>query len=1635
MGKSCTILAYVKTPSGEVVESNLYKDLLHYTSNDRELTKEYYAVGTNQEFLAQVKDSEDFETDENGEITFHSLRTLSKMDLETDKLVKTLNEDIGEGEYSYTQAIEKIQRFNGTSEFADTMLATMHSIGKGRYYVSVVPKVKTVTDGKGKRQKEGSTSTEEKKLHDTIRNKELEDRIKDLLRRHKVSVKFLEADEEGGRYSTENAVKTEQGLWGLIEVNEKGKVSEVLAEEAGHFAIGALGDNPLVKRIEELLEDPAMQEEALGSAEYNSSMLGKNPPREVAGRLVGKALMNKLDNSTPYRTLANRIANLAKRVFYKITGNEVRWAVAKAEQIANKIAYGFVEGDNSFNVQNAIDIGETMRNSTLSINQQVYSKIIDELGRMCKQLDAFSEKQFASQTQASLALAVMAGTDSDSGESALQMAGVFGEALAFDGIVQSLVQVTDYLTTGGEIDQLMEAVDLDNPADFYANMARNGKKLRQARAFLKSTAIILSTISSYLDHNNVKGTLKLPSGSTITNVNYQDEYGVWKTINMKHMLSVYKGLVEDKIEKLSILESHYFVKFCEDVYGSKYITTTTGILWSNVFSKNKDDKAIGENTISIADMVEGLGMDDIDVFHRYLGSMSNNPDIIGQIVDKVVKAANKNADAKTIQYQERLIILKDRAEQLGLDTADLVEKDEKGIPTGNMITPPASQTLEGNREEDYIYDAYMDALGYVPAVNYGKWENARKKAIEDLWEDFKSKNPDWASMSGYTRGYKWTEFRKKAMKEWNKENSIKVEVLDPDTGDVAYVKWVPSAKYESDAWDNLMSKYPKKAGDKDSLSQWVYDYRKIKEELDGMLPVGATSSYRLPQFKGTFMNSVRNSRALEKGKFKTLNSFRKTFGRRVVLENFVETAEDTEFGDLHTMNSPEDELLGNKLNYEQERAARVPVFGINKLTNLNDLDTDLCSSMLAYASMATSYKGISDVVDALEVGRMAMYNRNLEGKNNIIDKTHKAVGDRYRKFSGEHELYEYGSKNRAYGRYLKFLERQVYGITATHWGIPIWKNKRLLLHKMIQNLSSLGGTLFLKGNVLGGSVNTLTGFNNIFKEAIVGEDITAKGWAAAHGYYFKHFPQMWSTDLGKLRKENRLSLFLEKMNTQGDNKTKFRNWKTNRSRLNNFYRMAGYLPYSSGDHYMQAMSYLAVAHDTMLYNVDGTEGSNLWNAYQRKKNTDEFDNFSKGQTLSFVKFCPTDAQELTSSIIDKEGVYLKKVGKTVSDFEDWLVFHDERWADETYKHDHVDDYNTLRDQFENLSDKDLMFYRANKYEVLYNILKKTEDYLNSSSPLVAVPVYSAEELQYLRSQGLGGDYANILQNAKDSIYHIIWTSADESAYMDRCREINNRLHGIYNQQDKTAWHNQWYTNAFLAMKGWALGYLEMMYSPNHHSIILGREVEGFINTAAKIPMSAICGWLYGKDHMNWRDVVITMVAPWSKRSQRAMKEAGFTEDQNFNARRMVMAELLITFLWILRMGTEPPDKESGEEPDTFTGLMHYLAGRTLYEQQVFIYPPETFTQSGQLLDFMPVGVAAAYDIGKLAYQGTGAALGIDDTDFFYSRDDRKGRYEAGDTKFMEHLERITPYWKSWWGIFHPYEAYENYEFGRKMRTR
>lgn len=689
----------------------------------------------------------------------------------------------------------------------------------------------------------------------------------------------------------------------------------------------------------------------------------------MAGRLVGKALQNQLKDRSPLHTLANRVANLAKRIFSKITGNDIQYNALKAEQVADRIAYGFVHGDNSFSVDNALSYQEILNDAPLSVSQRTFRDAVDSLGRMCKELEAVSNDMFENKMEASLGEAMFAAHDTASNQSTLQMSPtVFADSLAFDGIVQVLVQIYDYLGPGKEIDSMLSAVDMDNKTDFYVNMAKNGRRLRQVRIFHTNALNAVNIISQALHDNS----LTLPNGTTLQDTKYQDIYGVWHSIDMNKALSNCETILSAVGRDLASKECAFFARFCEDIYGKNYVDATVGKLWRNIWNGDEQQEYA---PVSIEALVSGKedSVSDIDVFHRYLGSMSNNPDIIGQIVDKAVKIANRVADEETLRYQNRLIVLKQRAEKLKLNLADLVERDDNGVPTGNMITPPVSVESDMDAFNAYVDDD-PDFADSPYAVNHGAWEKKREEHKKQIWEQFKKDNPTWESWSSFALGMEWDRVYRDEYKKWNQQNSIRVEYTDPATGETYKVTWMPNKLYKTDAWENLQQKY--KGSSEDNIGLWMRDYMQIKNELDSMLPQGATVSYRLPQFRGTFNDSLRNAN-ISVGFVGRVKNFAKNFWRRDIIDAFCLNSQDTDYGDLNTINHP-DEMLGTKLDYERERPNRLPIFGINKIENMQDLSTDILQSMLAYASMATTYQSLDNIVDSLEVGaNQNFYNRTV----------------------------------------------------------------------------------------------------------------------------------------------------------------------------------------------------------------------------------------------------------------------------------------------------------------------------------------------------------------------------------------------------------------------------------------------------------------------------------------------------------------------------------------------------------------------------------------------------------------------------------------------------------------------------------
>lgn len=1110
MGK-CTILAHVRNPKGEVVESRLYKDLLHYTSNNRQLTKEYYAVGTNESFLSRVKDIAEF--DENGEITFKSLQRLANLQVNEDSLMQVLNSDLGAGEMTYDEAIAKLAAFNRNSSYNNSYMATITPSTNGLYTLSVVKKNKA----------------NQVALGEVIANQTLQNRIKYQLNKAGVAVDFMESDEKiNGRYSTKNATKTANGLYQLIKISKGEHVEATLAEEAGHFVVGAMSNSPLMKRLLNLLNDD-VQRRVLGD-DYQGKYFGDSARREVAGTLIGEALLGNIDKRIPWQSLVNRIVTNAKKIFATLKGDEVVKASLEAKEIAEYVAAGFMSDKFEGTVDEALSIRETLYSAPVSFNVRTFRDVLGKLKIQASEMGQISSDLFKRFNQ--LAGQVELGRDVNS-------PGIFGDAIALEGIAEAVSLMHDLMQA--EIPDLLTSVDFGDISDFYANMPRNAKALRAVRVYAKNALAIIDIIERAT--STVPGAQALQGD--ISNVQIVDALGNPVSYNLLDIANSLKSILSSRnglLNELANKESQFFLRFLEDSLGSTYISRAARV----IFKLKKGEKLIqfkGAEDIPISDLMKNLDSD-ISFFEKWIASMSNSSDVIGQIVDKTAKYANKVADDITRNDFAELQRIKNRFEELRKrklisDTRELYEVDSNGKLTGNI------------RSE----------------FRMGEWEASFEEQRRQALEDFKNANPDLDSKSDFEKGVMWDNYFKPIAKQWHKLNST--FVIDPVTNEGRYM---PNNSYRDSSWDRLPLE----------VQNLIGDIVQLKRNIDSRLGETHTKDYRAPQFKGTFMDKVRNRRLYENASSAITHT---VLGE--LRDTFCESSEDTDYGSNSTYNSEDEQLFHDKLAYEREKLNRVPLYGINKLADLSELSTDIFHSMLAYAGMANQFAALSQIVDTLEVGKEVLSERKVEGLQS--EKSRRSTSN-------------------AFTRYTKFLDKQVYGISTKKIFLP----KGVLLDKIAGFFTGLASKIYLGGNVAGGIVNLGTGSIEIFKEAFSGEYFNQKDWLAANAEYFRYVAPNMLGNVGKEVKTDKVSLFIQYFDVLSDNKDDWRNWNTRRPWVMNFFGKSLWLPYKSGEHYMQSIPYIGLAINTKLYDENGNE-TNLWEALQ----VDSIAGTKKGKELTY----------------------------------------------------------------------------------------------------------------------------------------------------------------------------------------------------------------------------------------------------------------------------------------------------------------------------------------------------------------------------------------------------------------------------------
>lgn len=133
---------------------------------------------------------------------------------------------------------------------------------------------------------------------------------------------------------------------------------------------------------------------------------------------------------------------------------------------------------------------------------------------------------------------------------------------------------------------------------------------------------------------------------------------------------------------------------------------------------------------------------DIGIFDRWLGSMSNNPDVIGQIADKTTKLANKWADDLTNKAWDELRMLQRELQEIGLSNTDMFceVSTRTGELTGNIV----SRYVWGDYEAD--------------------WAEFKRKCAED----FKEAHPEIENMTDFERSILWDSYFKPLARTWHR---------------------------------------------------------------------------------------------------------------------------------------------------------------------------------------------------------------------------------------------------------------------------------------------------------------------------------------------------------------------------------------------------------------------------------------------------------------------------------------------------------------------------------------------------------------------------------------------------------------------------------------------------------------------------------------------------------------------------------------------------------------------------------------------------------------------------------------------------------------------------------------------------
>lgn len=644
MARSCAIIPKVKSRNGQVVDSKLFKDLLSFTSNNRSEAARLYLITKSNSFIRDWNPR--LTLDENNEPTLRSLlkkTNLSGVIPET-KVLERLNREIGyykkgmnrpalwvNNDENYQMLKQRAIAFNQNSEFNDDYVANIIKIQDSespRIFIGV--KVE-------KRNRLNSINADKMEYNENLNN-----RLRSILETHGVSVGALtDLEKRMGIHGVTDfdvARNAADGLVEMIRLANGIQGEKALPEEFAHFAIEAMGDNPLINRLINNISSNGLAKEIIGDDydTYDTLYHGDEAKlaKEAAGKLLAKHLLQgETIPAKPYKNLLSRVIQAVKEFFKSLSASPIQRAMKEADKNFGSLAQQILDGsmDEAMNIDNIKSSGLFYNTSErVARDKKLLQGIIDN---ELKRLKIYEKRNPNSKFSANQRLLIdrLDIELADNNE-------IEGIYTFIENALEELTKVSDRLTM------------LQNTPATNAN--ERAKVLRDVRNYLYSYKHITDDIRKAL----------------IDEEKYADNrYGQ----RVRVVLDNTSTLLGDLFVKYSNVSMPLFVDFIKPFVGES-ITVP--------FGKFKGKTMTAEDLVKVADK-------DISFFDRWLDSMADSSDYMLKVMDQAVKKSKENARLDTINVLKQLQAATIRLEQAGVKNTDwMFERDSKGNLTGNYIS-------------------------------------------------------------------------------------------------------------------------------------------------------------------------------------------------------------------------------------------------------------------------------------------------------------------------------------------------------------------------------------------------------------------------------------------------------------------------------------------------------------------------------------------------------------------------------------------------------------------------------------------------------------------------------------------------------------------------------------------------------------------------------------------------------------------------------------------------------------------------------------------------------------------------------------------------------------------------------------